>query len=448
MRLVRGSLSAVFKHDKLIDIPYLWKRKDTFVAQDIYKFFAGLLQRVEQFLKAMSPLARLFLNAIPPLARLFLSYLPYTVEAHIFSPATEVIFTRSKRTHQKICLKLWQPWKDELYDTQDIAKCTEYLLEGLVFNRRFAPKVYLGIAPIKPESQGEIKRGQLITHPEKRNLNLTVPYALVMKRLRDKQRLDNQLQHVYQKTRSPEKFMRFLATNVADMHTQVAPSTLTFGTPDSIMAKLLLNKTLFVRTLKQLADAKMINKIGQYEPVIEILEKAFVRYSADFETRFKEGYIKRCHGDLKATNLWISHDYPLIWRKRLLALDCIDFRPEFCHIDTLSDVAMLAIDLEMHLSSLCKEKAWHYTQYFLEVYMKHAKDDKQVSWALLEYYLTEKAMVFACISTLYDKRPLSGKQYLDTALLHAQKLADLLAPPNIAASSQNLQVYPNLVGKA
>ena len=43
-------------------------------------------------------------------------------------------------------------------------------------------------------------------------------------------------------------------------------------------------------------------------------------------------------------------------------------------------------------------------------------------WPLLRYYMTEKAMVCAYVSILYDKQPELGERYLDIAYVHAQQL--------------------------
>jgi len=41
---------------------------------------------------------------------------------------------------------------------------------------------------------------------------------------------------------------------------------------------------------------------------------------------------------------------------------------------------------------------------------------------LLEYYMTEKAMICAFMSILYDQLPTLGEKYLDVAFAHAQRL--------------------------
>ena len=162
-----------------------------------------------------------------------------------------------------------------------------------------------------------------------------------------------------------------------------------------------------------------------------------------FQQRFDQGHIKRCHGDLKATNLWVypkgirfsrKKEFPYFglkkYHQQLLALDCIDFNPEFCHIDTLSDIAMLAIDIEMHsLDKRYVAEDMDYGQgfayYFLNSYLRDYGQDED-AWPLLQYYMTEKAMVCAYVSILYDGLPALGEKYLDIASVYVRQLHGFL----------------------
>jgi aminoglycoside phosphotransferase family enzyme len=164
-------------------------------------------------------------------------------------------------------------------------------------------------------------------------------------------------------------------------------------------------------------------------------------YTELFQQRHEDHHIMRCHGDLKTTNLWIkpqsSYLFGLIKQPpRLIALDCVDFNPEFCHIDTLSDVAMLAIDLEMHLSrdwldvnecsKMQKQEGERLARNFLDFYLCEMQEDSEKWGPLLEYYMTEKSMVCAYVSILFDKNPLNSKKYLEVAFVHAQRLEAML----------------------
>src|SRR5205807_9328190 len=143
----------------------------------------------------------------------------------------------------------------------------------------------------------------------------------------------------------------FLAWEIARMHGQIEKSPGNYGTYDAILSKLNLNCELFLEALGELSNN--YDNPKKYGWIVGFMSQACSAYAELFKRRYQNGHIKRCHGDLKATNLWVRPAQTIFlglkkYPQQLLALDCIDFNPEFCHIDTLSDVAMLAIDIEMH----------------------------------------------------------------------------------------------------
>lgn len=362
--------------------------------------------------------------------RFHLTSLIYTIEEQIFSPASRIIFTRSKRTDLPICLKVWQRCNNQLYDTEDAIKCIDYLLEGLNFNRRLAPSVYLGIAQIEisenAQNMQDFRRGWLIRHPQKSKLTTEQRYALVMMRLDENWRLDHQLCSDKLGTRVG---IEFLAREVARIHQALKVASNEFGKPDSIALKLTLNICLLNDALKRLSDDD--KNVEKYCPIIALMERACKALAPDFEQRYKDGHIKRCHGDLKATNLWVQ-DKSLLWgrkkfRKRLLALDCVDFNPAFCHIDTLSDIAMLAIEIEMRIKNWPSEDANRQckaspVEHFLNTYLEKTQEACETLWPLLHFYMTEKSMICAYMCILFDDLPNLGEKYLEVAHNHAQEL--------------------------
>src|SRR2546425_5970059 len=352
----------------------------------------------------------------------------YPIEYEIVLTTTRVIFTRSKRTAPQICMKLWQRSDDRICSNELVIKREDCLLEGLAFNRQFAPDVYLGVARVNiSEDTKTIRWGRLITKPKQNTFKPHAQYALIMKCLNENWRLDQQLQ---QARLGRKANINFLAEKIAQMHMRLEKSPDNQGTPDRISSKLNLNSDLFLEALPLLSNGQ--NNIEKYGWITKHMDVICKVLSELFTQRYREGHIKRCHGDLKATNLWVYPAKTLFfglkkYPQQLLALDCIDFNPEFCHIDTLSDVAMLAVDIEMHSTNwTVAHKNIKYGQsfanYFLDCYLREMKEYSMDVWPLLRYYMTEKAMVCAYVSILYDKQPELGERYLDIAYVHAQQL--------------------------
>jgi aminoglycoside phosphotransferase family enzyme len=373
-------------------------------------------------------------------------YPRYPIEDEIVSTTTRVIFTQSKHNKHRICLKLWRSINEKVCNNKLVTRNVDSLLEGLEFNRRFAQDVYLGIAPVNlSKDPKKIHRGKLIKTPDQTKLKPGVDYALVMGWLESDKRLDYQL---CQGILGTQGGMKFLAKEVARMHSRLKKSTTTMGMPDSIASKLALNSDLFLEALDALASERLEKDdyITHYDWICDVMGQACSLYTKYFDQRSQEGKIRRCHGDLKTTNLWVrpkkaSGGYELI------ALDCIDFNPDFCHIDILSDVAMLAIDIEMHLSdwpdrSINTCRGEKLSKYFLLNYLRAVQENSQATWPLLEYYMTEKAMVCAYVSILYDKQGLEGEKFLDVAFSHAQKLKKMLTHSDTTTKTPSLLVSP------
>ena len=366
--------------------------------------------------------------------------LPYPIVDEIVSSTTRVIFTRRKQNSQPICLKLWlfENTSNHVLVTWNI----NYLLEGFEFNRRFAPFVYLGIVPVynkhgfgRPKN---ILRDKLLEKPKEQDIEGGVKYAILMRRLNEDLRLDHQ---IYTQKLCGHVDFEFLAKEVARMHKNLDNSPVDKGTPYSILSKLELNRQLFEECLQQMHESSEF--LEKYLWISKLMVHAHAGCVDLFQQRHDDHHIKRCHGDLKTTNLWIelekSSPFGLKKRSRqLFAIDCIDFNPEFCHIDTLSDVAMLVIDLEMLLltnwlkvnfSSNGQEEG-SLTKYFLNCYLREMQEESDNWYPLLEYYMTEKSMVCAYVSILYDERPLIGKQYLEISRNHAKRLEKMLKLPD------------------
>ena len=374
----------------------------------------------------------------------------FQVDLNLTSSATRVMFNDSDQIRQQICLKMWLKCCNELYNTGDLTKRTNFLLEGLAFNRRFSGNVYYGIVPILSDKPDKIKCGSLIANPTFANLIPNRPYALVMKRLQEEWRLDQQL---WMGKLGNIQGMTFLAHQVAAMHQRLNRSLPQFGTPERIADKLEFNinqfhKALDGRKVNSQIAAKCIftrTDMKWIESASALLRQLSKAHQQDFKKRRREGHIKRCHGDLKASNLWICPpDGGSQRQEHLVALDCVDFNPEFCNIDTLSDVAMLAIDLETRLEDAeeyygQKLSGQQLARYFLQAYLKAVGENETV-WPLLEYYMTEKAMVCAYMSMLYDKLPSLGEKYLKVVLAHSQELAKYLPPHMGKRITRSLQL--------
>jgi aminoglycoside phosphotransferase family enzyme len=366
----------------------------------------------------------------------------YTIMDRKITYASRIFFIDDRG--QKFCVKMWRPRNTPLYQTTDPLLRARYLLEGFYFNSQHAPGVYRGIAPIQlllkdGESEDNARALTLFpvfTRPQKEELVPDKEYALVMLCLED----DWQLSRLLPNTLATTRGMEVLAEQIFLLHQRLSiePQDLAVahrvGNVAHLSRKLRLNIKLFLQSLKHLSLNKA--EMARCIHIVHIISSAFIKLQHDFVRREKEHHIRRCHGDLKATNLWL---YParasmtdlLRHETQLLALDCIDFMPEFCCIDTLSDVAMLAIDIEFYTGNSSKHTedgflGKNLSGHFLETYLQRIQDQQHYVWPLLNYYMLEKAMIgtYGCILK-YGQLEM-GKRYLLLAERYARHLRRLL----------------------
>ncbi len=144
------------------------------------------------------------------------------------------------------------------------------------------------------------------------------------------------------------------------------------------------------------------------------------KYQAFFERRLEGNHIKRCHGDLKADNIWIESNSPHCHERPetcVRLLDCIDFKPLYCMIDTLSDIALLIVDIQARTGNLDLANA------IIDEYLRISGEDEETARYLLAYYLVEKAIIGTVNSFIDDKNEELGDGY--TRVVH-QRLDELM----------------------
>jgi predicted kinase len=120
------------------------------------------------------------------------------------------------------------------------------------------------------------------------------------------------------------------------------------------------------------------------------------RLRTDIDARKQTGFVRECHGDLHLGNMALLGD-------RVTLFDCIEFNPELRWIDTISEAAFVAMDLQARgYSGYC----WRFINRYLE-----ATDDYG-GVVLLRYYLIYRALVRAKVEALrVDQKTLNAHSY-------------------------------------
>jgi aminoglycoside phosphotransferase family enzyme len=338
-----------------------------------------------------------------------------------------------------VVIKILQAYQDTRYSLATQQERLECQLEALGQNRRFTPGVYLGLAQMEAFDlqQGLITLGHVMVHPGQQAPESEHEYALVMHRLPEANRLDVILGKGPKRLQKP---LHMLATRIASLHQDVA-SPLSqeegWGSYEQLREKLLHNFQLLdlMPTVPHQQSAAESTLQCRLYALKEGLFAVLTLWEARgyFERRLSEQRIRRCHGDLKSPNIWIFPGKAR-WKQpgspAVLILDGADFNPSYTHIDMLSDIALLAADIQARTNARSPALADSLTENYLQL----TDQCDTVSRAILGYYLVEKALVGAAISLVYDHLPELSYAFLHVAEQRLEPLTDARPNPSQPAS--------------
>ena len=261
--------------------------------------------------------------------------------------------------------KIKKPVNFGFLDFSTLEKRHFYCQEELRLNRRFAPEIYLELVEIRgsqdaPRLQGS---GEIIEYAIKM---LEFPQQCLLSSYAAKDDLNPEL-------------IDDIAATVSEAHANSDRADLAndFGTA----------------TVAAQWSAENMDQIGNAIPR-EFLPDTYFRLErwyqennallANIDKRKREGFVRECHGDLHLGNMALIGG-------RVTFFDCIEFNPELRWIDTISEAAFVAMDLNARgFSGYC----WR----FLNRYLESSADYAGIK--LLRYYFIYRALVRAKVEAL------------------------------------------------
>jgi aminoglycoside phosphotransferase family enzyme len=359
-------------------------------------------------------------------------YTIYDVESTKHSASAFIIFAHHSRSNQPIVIKVLRDFQDERYDFSTPDKRQDCQIEALTWNRIFTANVYHGLARIRESleqlEQKEVRLehigiGQVLEKPKKTGLVKEIEYALLMDLLPEDRRLDVLLQTTYYtEGETVPQYLLLLTKRINYIHTQFQTVILEteisrWGSIEQLREKLRENLIALKNVLDKKPDITDI--YHQLENILPALLE-MKTYQELFNRRLEEKQIKRCHGDLKATNIWIAPDSPQCDEqpnKGVWLLDTIDFNSSYCMIDTLSDLALLAVDVQARTDNPDLSNA------IIDSYLHLSGEDEESARHLLSYYLVEKGIVGTVNSYIDDNDEELGDGYLKVVY---QRLGELM----------------------
>src|SRR6266516_3348325 len=347
----------------------------------------------------------------------------YKIESKRISEPACILFARHSFSKESIVLKLLYEHKDTRYSLATVSDRHRCQLEALQWNRIFTPNIHIGLARIcrLDHDRKGIEIDEIIENPGLETLAPNTEYALLMRQLPTGRRLDLILT---EEAYAPlQRYIQLLIKYVMHIHTTLVALSIPmedatkWGSFVPLQEKLAHN----LEFLDQIMATKNKDQYSSFywlkDSLLQVFEQ--FKYLDYFERRVHEERIKRCHGDLKAPNIWIAplplpgtpneywyHKEP--W-KYVYLLDAVDFNPMYSYIDILSDFAMLVTDIHARTKSL------ELANQMIENYLELTDQQDKACRLVLAYYLVEKAIIGAAVSILYDNLPDLGLDFLKVA---------------------------------
>ncbi len=261
--------------------------------------------------------------------------------------------------------KIKKPVDFGFLDFSTLEKRRHYCHEELRLNRRFAPRIYLDVVEIRGSE----------TRPHIGGSGKVVEYAIKMIEfpqtcLLSSYAADHRLGADIVDAISDRLGEVHAAANRADADTDYGSAAQATHWSDENMAHI----------ATAIAPEYLPN--SYFELKRWYLENS--ELPALIETRKRDGFVRECHGDLHLGNMAMLDE-------RVTFFDCIEFNPALRWIDTVSEAAFVAMDLNARgYPGYC----WR----FLNRYFQNGGDYAAV--ALLRYYFVYRALVRAKVEAL------------------------------------------------
>ena len=271
--------------------------------------------------------------------------------------------------------KIKKPVRLGFLDFSTLEQRRHFCHEELRLNRRFAPDIYLEVIEIRGTRETPRLNGQ----------GAVIDYALKMIEF-PQQCL---LSHYAQTGQLDAELVDALADKVCELHleSEVAATDTTFGSSDNVKKW----------------SAENLNQIESSVPS-EVLPASYHRLKQWYRDntalllqvaeRKCAGHVRECHGDLHLANIAIINN-------KVTPFDCIEFNSELRWIDTISEAAFVAMDLQ---ARGYRNYCWRFINRYLEISTSKNNPGKNRtdydSIQLLRYYFVYRCLVRAKVEAL------------------------------------------------
>jgi aminoglycoside phosphotransferase family enzyme/predicted kinase len=287
-------------------------------------------------------------------------------------------------------------------DYTSLEKRRHFCEEEIRLGTLGAPGLYLGVVPV----YGAVER------PSLQAKGAPVEYAVCMRRFEEEAQLDNLLEAGGLQSGQIDA----IAQKLAQFHCEAEPAAKesVFGEPETVLVPMLENIDHLDELLGE-GDASTLETIRSWTV------REHKRRTPLIRKRKAAGFVKECHGDLHLRNM-------ALYEGVIIFFDPIEFNEKLRHIDTISDLAFLLMDLEARGRP-------QFANRLLSLYLEENGDYEGV--ALLPLYKVYRAMVRAKVAALQlpqrtdpaEKEAIAreSREYMKLALSFLKKPESFLA---------------------
>jgi aminoglycoside phosphotransferase family enzyme/predicted kinase len=210
-------------------------------------------------------------------------------------------------------------------DYSTLEKRGHFCHEELRLNRRLAPKIYLGVVPIRRQEDGF----RLGDESPDNDLPTAVEYAVKMQRLPEERMLNRLLVE----GRAGRDDVQAIIEKLARFHrSAISVQAPIYGAPEAIRQQVTENFQETQQFVGQTISEKMFRRIRDYS--LDFLGAN----SELFDARVREEKVREGHGDLRGEHICLTDDIPIF--------DCIEFNEKLRTCDVASEIGFLAMDLD------------------------------------------------------------------------------------------------------
>ena len=300
----------------------------------------------------------------------------------------------------ELVYKLKKPVRFSFLDYSTLALRQHYCHEEVRLNRRLAPTVYLGVVPVWRRDErywvGETRP------PPAQTEAVIVDYLVKMRRLPAERTLGALLAAGHITPENMQAISQRLCSFHATASTDLAAQ---YGTPEVVWQALADNFQETRPFIGQTISQPQFNAIKTFS------QNFLDQHRSLFFDRIRTGRVRDGHGDLRCDHVYLLDE-------GITIVDCIEFSPRLRTCDVASELAFLAMDVELHgAPALAASLIQHY----------QAETQDEALLDLLPFYQSYRAYVRGKVASLKSSEPEVPPAEQAQARQHAQQAFRLAA---------------------